>query len=64
MNTRKLSSIDDRGQTDRILTLTCEFQFQSLRAMVVTHIHAKDQRQMSVSSKDRVERDRRTDRRT
>ena len=27
--TRKLSSIEDRGQTDRILILTCDFQFQS-----------------------------------
>jgi len=27
--TRKLSSIEDRGQTDRVLTLTGDFQFQS-----------------------------------
>ena len=39
LKTRKLSSIKDRGQTDRILTLTCDLQFQYLRALVVTHTH-------------------------
>jgi len=59
--TRKLSSIEDRGQTDRVLTLTYDIQFQSLRAIVVTYTRAKDQGQTSVGSKDRVETDRRTD---
>jgi len=28
-STRKLSSIEDRGQTDDVFTLTCHLQFQS-----------------------------------
>jgi len=35
-----------------------------MRAMVVTHTHAKDQGQTSLGSKDRVETDGQTDRRT
>jgi len=35
---RTLSPIDDRGRTDRVVTLTCDLQFQS----TATHIHAKD----------------------
>jgi len=52
---RKLSSINDLGWTDRVLTLT--FSFNPLRTQ------AKDQNQRSVSSKDRVETDGRTDER-
>jgi len=40
------------------------FSFNHLRAMVVTHTHAKDQGQRSVGSKDKVETDGQTDRRT
>jgi len=57
MITRKLFSIEDLGQTDHVLTLTCHLRFQSMRAMVVTHTRAKDQGQRSVGSKDRVEMD-------
>ena len=39
---RKLSSVEDQGQTDCILILTYDVQFQSLQIMVMTHTHAKD----------------------
>ena len=58
---RKLSSIQEQGQTDCILSLTCDLQFQSLQAMIVTHTHAKDEGQRSVGSKNRVETDGQTD---
>jgi len=32
-STRKLSSIEDRGQTNRVVTVTCDHQFQSLRSI-------------------------------
>jgi len=50
--------IKDRRQTNRILTSTFDLEFQSWRAMIVTHTHAKDQGQRSVSLKDKVETDR------
>jgi len=40
------------------------YSFNPLRAMVVTHTHAKDQDQMSVSSKDKVKMDEKTVRQT
>jgi len=46
------------------LTLTCDLQFQPLRAMVVTHTLAKDQGHRSVGLKDREETDGRTDEQT
>jgi len=45
MVTRKLSSINDRGHTDRVLILTVTFGFNPLQAIVVTHTHSKDQGQ-------------------
>ena len=39
------------------LTLTCDFSFNHMRAIIVAHTHAKDQGQRSVSSKDNVETD-------
>ena len=66
--TRKLSSIEDRGHTDRVrclglglwfgLGLGLTLTFSARRAMVMTHTHAKDQGHRSVGSKDRVETDR------
>jgi len=55
VKTSQLPSIEDWGQTYLFLVLT--FRFDPLWAMVVTHTHAKDQGQRSVSSKDRVETD-------
>jgi len=49
-NSRKMSLIEDPGQTDHLLTLTC-----NLRMTVVTHTQAKDQGQRLVGSKDGVE---------
>jgi len=38
--------------------------FNPIRAMVMTHTHAKGQSQRSFGSKDRVEKDRQTDKQT
>jgi len=54
----------DRGQTDRVLTLTCDLQFQSAaRHVSDPHTRTKDQRQKSVGSKEWKRTDGRTDRR-
>ena len=72
-SSRKLSSIEDRGLTDCVrigvmvrvrLGLELTLTFNLRRVMVMTHTHAKGQCQKSVGLKDRVERDRRTGRRT
>ena len=73
----KLSSIQDRGQTNRVTALPCPYTpginlcswrmtltFNSRRPMIMTHIHAQTQVQRSVGSKDRVETNGLTDRRT
>ena len=56
----------DRGRTYRIsLTHDLDLDFQSLRAVAITYLHANFQSQQSVGSEDRVEKrtDRQTDRR-
>ena len=53
----------DRGRTYRIsLTHDLDLDFQSLRAVAITYLHANFQSQQSVGSEDRVEK--RTDRQT
>jgi len=61
--TRKLSSIEDRGQTDRVLTLTCDLQFQS-SANHGSHPHTCRRSRPKVSWFERQSGNRRTDGRT
>jgi len=60
MQTIKLSSFEDRGLTDHILILTCDFKFQSPASHGTDPCTCKRSRPKVSRSKDRVETDRQT----
>jgi len=61
--TRKLSSIEDRGRTDRVLTLTYDLQFQS-SASHGSDPHISKRSRPKVSRLERQSGNRRMDRQT